>query len=44
MILMIILVITEVSVIVTKGSKRNLEAMSGKYSIDSPHKTAVVGT
>ena len=42
--LMIIPVITEVSVTVTKGLKRNLKAMPGKHSIDSLHKTAVIGT
>jgi hypothetical protein len=41
---MIIPVITEVTVIVTKGLKRNLEAMPGKHSIESLHKTGVVGT
>jgi hypothetical protein len=44
MTLMIIPVITEATVIVTKGLKRNLEDTPGKYSIDSLHKTAVVGT
>ena len=41
---MIIPVKTEVTVIVTKGLKRNLEAMPGTHSIDSLQKTAVVGT
>jgi hypothetical protein len=44
MTLMIIPVKTEVTVIVTKGLKRNLEAMPGTHSIDSLQKTAVVGT
>jgi hypothetical protein len=29
---------------VTKGLKKNLEAMPGKHSIDSPQKTTVLGT
>jgi len=44
MTLMIIPVISEVTVIVTKGLKRDLEATPGKHSIDSLHKTAVAGT
>jgi hypothetical protein len=30
--------------IVTKGLKKNLEAIPGKHSPDSPQKTAVLGT
>jgi hypothetical protein len=41
MTLMITPVITEVTVIVTKSLKRNLEAMSGKHSMYSLYKTAV---
>jgi hypothetical protein len=29
---------------VTKGLKNNFEAIPGKHSIDSPQKTAMVGT
>jgi hypothetical protein len=28
----------------TKGLKKNMEALSGKYSIDSLQKTAILGT
>jgi len=37
-------IIYQVTVIVRKGLKRNLEGMPGKHSIDSLHKTAVAGT
>jgi len=40
----IILVITGATGIVTKGLKKNLEAIPGKYSIDSLEKTAILGT
>jgi hypothetical protein len=30
--------------IVTRGLKKYLETISGKHSIDSPQKTAVLGT
>ena len=41
---MIIPVITEATRIVTKGLKKHLKAIPGKHSIDSPQKTAVLGT
>jgi hypothetical protein len=41
---MIILVITWATGIVTKGSKKNLEAIPRKHSIDSQQKTAILGT
>jgi hypothetical protein len=41
---MIILVITGATEIVTKGLKKNLEALPGKHSIDSLQKTAALGT
>ena len=41
---MIIPVITGDTRIVTKGVKRNLEGIPGKYSIDSLQKTAVLVT
>ena len=40
---MIIAVITAATRIV-KGLKKNLEALPGKYSIDSLQKTATLGT
>ena len=30
--------------IVTRSLKKNLEAVPGKHSIDSPRKTAILGT
>jgi len=41
---MIILVITGATGIVTKSLKKNLEAIPGKYSIDSLQKTDIFGT
>jgi hypothetical protein len=41
---MIIAVITGATGIVTKDLKKNLEAIPGKYSIDSLQKTAILGT
>jgi hypothetical protein len=41
---MIVPVITGATGIVTIGLKRGLEAIPGKHSIDSPQKTAVLGT
>jgi hypothetical protein len=41
---MILSVITGVTGIVTKGLKKNLEAITGTNSIDSPQKTAILGT
>jgi hypothetical protein len=41
---MIIPVIIGVTGIITKGLKKNLEAIPGKHSIDSLHKTAILGT
>jgi len=41
---MIVPVITGATGRVTKGLNRGLEAMPGKHSIDSPQKTAVLGT
>jgi hypothetical protein len=41
---MIIAVITGATGIVTKGLKKNLEAIPGKYSIDSLQKTAILRT
>ena len=40
----IISVVTGATGIVTKGLKKNLEAVPGKHSIDSLQKTAVLGT
>jgi len=40
----IIQVITGVTRIITKGLKKNLEALIGKYSIRSLQKTAILGT
>jgi hypothetical protein len=42
--LMIILVINGATRIVTKGLKKNLEAITGKHSIDSLPTTAIQGT
>jgi hypothetical protein len=41
---MIIPVVIEATGIVTKGLKKNLEAITGKHSTDSQHKTATLGT
>jgi hypothetical protein len=41
---MIIPVIIGVTGLVSKGLKKNLEAITGTHSIDSPHKTATLGT
>jgi hypothetical protein len=41
---MIIPIIIGATGIVTKGLKKNLEAIPGKHSIDSLQKTAVLGT
>ena len=41
---MIIPVISGTTGIVTKGLKNNLEAITGKHSIDSLQKTAMLGT
>ena len=41
---MIIPVINGATRIVTKGLKKNLEAIPGKYSIDSLPTTAILGT
>jgi hypothetical protein len=41
---MIIPVVIGATGIVTKGLQKNLEAVPGKQSIDSLHKTAVLGT
>jgi delta-aminolevulinic acid dehydratase/porphobilinogen synthase len=41
---MIMPVIIGATGIVTKGLKKNLEAMPGKHSIDSLQKTALLGT
>ena len=40
----IILVIIGATEIVTKSLRKNLEAVPGKHSIDSPQKTAIPGT
>ena len=40
----IISVIIEATGIVTRSLKKNLEAIPGKHSIDSLHKTAILGT
>ena len=40
----IVPVITGATEIVTRGSEKNLEAILGKYSIDSLQQTAVLGT
>lgn len=37
-------VITATTGIVTKGIKKNVEAIPGKHSVDSLEKTAVLGT
>ena len=42
--LMIISVMNEATGIVTKGLKKNLEAIPGKHSIDSLPTTATLGT
>jgi hypothetical protein len=41
---MIIPVVTGSNGIVTKGLKKNLEAIPGKHSMDSLQKTAILGT
>ena len=41
---MIIPVIIGLTGLVTKGFKKNLEAIPGKHSIDSLEKTAILGT
>ena len=41
---MIILVIIGATRIVTKGLKKNLEAMQQKHSVNSLQKTAILGT
>jgi len=41
---MIIPVIIGVTGIVTKGLKKNLEAIQGKHSVESLQKTAILGT
>jgi hypothetical protein len=41
---MIIPVIIGATGIITKGLKKNLESIPGKYSITSPQKTAILGT
>jgi hypothetical protein len=41
---MIVPVITGAAGMVTKGLKKGLEAIPGKHSIDSPQKTAELGT
>jgi hypothetical protein len=41
---MIIPVVTGATGIVTKGLKKNLEAITGKRSTDSLQKTALLGT
>ena len=41
---MIIPLVIGATRIVTKGLKKNLEAIPGKHSIDSLQKTAVLGT
>jgi len=40
----IVPVITGVTGIVTRSLRKNLEAVPGKHSIDSPQKTAILGT
>ena len=40
----IVPVIIKVSGIVTRSLRKNLEAVPGKHSIDSPQKTAILGT
>jgi hypothetical protein len=40
----IIPVITGATGIVTRSLRKNLEAVPGKHSIDSPQKTAILGT
>jgi len=41
---LIIQVITGVTIIVTKGLKKNFEALIGQHSIRSLQKTAILGT
>jgi hypothetical protein len=41
---MIIPVIIRATEVVTKGLKKNLEAIPGKHSLDSLQKTAILGT
>jgi hypothetical protein len=41
---MIISVVTGTTGIVTRGLRKNLEAIPGKHSIDSVQKTAILGT
>jgi len=40
----IVLVIIGATGIVKKSLRKNLEAVPGKHSIDSPQKTAILGT
>ena len=40
----IVPVITGATGIVTRNLRKNLEAVPGKHSIDSPQKTAIIGT
>jgi len=40
----IVLVITGATGILTRGLEKSLEAIPGKYSTDSLHQTAVLGT
>jgi hypothetical protein len=41
---MIISVVIGATRIVTRGLRKNLEAIPGKHSIDSPQKAAILGT
>ena len=41
---MIVPVITGATGVVTKGLKKNVEAIPGKHSTDSLQKTAIIGT
>jgi hypothetical protein len=41
---MIVPAVIEATGIVTRGLRKNLETIPGKHSIDSLHKTAVLGT
>jgi hypothetical protein len=41
---MIIPVIVGATGVVTRSVRKNLEAVPGKHSIDSLHKTAILGT
>ena len=40
----IIIIITGATGIVTRSLRKNLETVPGKHSIDSIHKTAILGT